>query len=569
MISIIIPLLNNLEFTKAVIDSIEKYTPEEHEIIFVDNGSQDGTGQHLKFHMKPHWKLIENQTNEGFPRACNQGMMLAEGEYILLLNNDTIVSPEWLTGLLECVNSAQDIGIVGPRSNCVSGAQLVTEGKYDDADSYIEFAKAFRKSLKGMYLPRWRIVGFCFMFKRELMEKIGYFDERFTPGNFEDDDYCIRAMEAGYRNMICSDVFIHHHGTKSHNQETFQALLDTNQKKFEEKWAKETPQSISAVMIVKNEKENIKRCLETIEPQVDEIIVVDTGSKDGTIKIAKSFKKVKLYRRKWKDDFSDARNYANSKATKDWIFSVDADEVVTGLADFKFTHPFMAVRVNTRNYTDNPKITGWHPNLGEYEEEIASGWFPSEKIRLWRNHPKVCFEYPVHEVVENSIYFLGWKIITDYSIQVHHYGRTKDGYEYGHGTRYYDLLHKQFKSGKNDLRSLEQLATQAQGLEKYDEAINFWGEVLKIEPDNATAYQNMGHSYACLGRYGDAKKWSRKAWRLNPTAKEPAINVALCEFYTKGDLELAKKICEDLISKHPLYPLPQALSGALKKGGMK
>jgi GT2 family glycosyltransferase len=566
MVSIIIPLFNNLDLTKSCIESIEEFTPEEYEIIFVDNGSKDGTGDYLKFNMKPNWKLIENNENKGFPVACNQGMCLSEGEYILILNNDTVVSPEWLKGMLECINSADDIGIVGPRTNNVSGAQAVKDGFYNDYDSYVKYAINFRKAMKGLYLPRWRIVGFCYLFKRQLIDEIGYFDERFTPGNFEDDDYCLRAMEAGYRNMICSDVFIHHHGSMSHDKSTFAQILEANQKKFVDKWDTLTLKSMSAVMIVKNEEEHLQRCLEALAPQVEEIIIVDTGSSDKTKEIASKFDKVKLYEREWIDDFSDARNFANSKATMNWIFSIDADEVVTGLkeAKEKLVHPYMAIRVNTRNYTDNVRTTGWQPCVGEYKEEFASGWFPSEKVRIWRNHPKVCFEYPVHEVVENSIYYLGWKIVTDYSIQVHHYGRLKDNYEYGHGSKYYDLLKKQLESGKNDLRSLEQLATQAQGLKHFDDAIKYWEEVLKIEPDNGTAHLNMGHSYASMGNWVMAQKYSKNAWRLKPS-KESAMNVAVGEYMLRGDWKLATKICEDLIEKYPNYPLPQGLLGAIKK----
>lgn len=568
MVSIIIPLLNNLDMTKECIATIEQFTPEPHEIIFVDNGSQDGTGQYLQFNMKPHWKLIVNDKNEGFPRACNQGMAVAEGEYVLLLNNDVLVSPEWLKGLLECINSADDIGIVGPKSNYVSGAQQVTEGTYSDADSYIEFAKAFRKTFKGCYLPRWRIVGFCFLFRKSLIDKIGYFDERFSPGNFEDDDYCLRAMEAGYRNMICSDVFIHHHGSKSHDPATFQQLLNTNQKKYEEKWDAAVPKKISTVMIVKDEANYITECIKSFYDHVDEVVVVDTGSIDITKLMAESCgEKVKTYDFEWCEDFSAARNFANSKATGDWIFSVDADEVITGLENLKskLNHPYRAYRINTRNYTNKLTVSDWHPNTGEYKEETGAGWFSSEKIRLWRNDPRICFEFPVHEVVENSVYFLGWSIVTDYSIQVHHYSRTRDDYEYGHGSKYYDLLHKQFKTGKDDLRSLEQLATQAQGLEKWDDALKFWDEVLKIEPTHATAFQNIGHCHATLGNWPEALMWSHKAWKVKPDCKEIAMNVAICEHMSKGDEQLTEKICEDLIEKHPLYPLPRALLGAIQK----
>ena len=566
MVSIVIPLLNNLEMTKGCVESIEEYTKESYEIVFVDNGSTDGTPQFLKYNLKPNWRLIENSKNEGFPRACNQGMQLAEGEVILLLNNDTIVSPGWLTGMLECLNSAPDIGIVGPRSNNVSGAQLFTDGMYNDTQTFLNFCESYVKSFKGLYLPRFRIVGFCFMFKRKLIDEIGYFDERFTPGNFEDDDYCLRAMEAGYRNMIACDVFIHHHGSQSHDPKTFKALLDTNQVKFDEKWAK-TPKTISAVLIVKNEAAHIIPCIESIYDVVDEVIVVDTGSVDITKVLAESCgPKVKTYDFEWIEDFSVARNFATSKATCAWILSVDADEVITGLREFKerLLYPFTAYRINTRNYTDNVRTSGWTPNVGDYTEEMDAGWFPSEKVRIWWNHPKIEWEYPVHEVVENSIYFLGYRIITDYAVQVHHYGRLKDDYEYGHGVKYYDLLHKQFKSGRNDLRSLEQLACQAQGLGKYEEAIDFWNELLKVEPDNTTAFLNMGHSYAQLGNLQEALVWSHKAWKANPT-KESAMNVAICEHLSGGDENLAAKICEDLIEKYPYYPLPVGLLGAIQK----
>ena len=577
MVSIVIPLLNNLDLTKDCLASVEAFTPEEHEIIFIDNGSTDGTAQYLQFHMKPHWKLIVNEKNEGFTKACNQGMQLASGSEILLLNNDTLVSPEWLKGLLECLYSADDVGIVGPRTNFASGAQQVNEGTYNEAEEYIKFTKDFRKTFRKLYLPRYRIIGMCFMFKRTLMEKIGYFDELFSPGNFEDDDYCLRSMEAGYRNMICSDVFIHHHGSKSHDMTTFAELLRINEKKFLDKWKERIPKKISAVMIVKDEAEFIEKCIKSIYEYVDEIVVVDTGSKDRTKEIVEKFKyclpdqkvwdKVQLYDFEWCDDFSAARNFANEKATGDWLLSVDADEVITGLRNIrdKLNHPYQGIRINTRNYTDKTTSTGWIPNIGEYEQEVYSGWFPSEKVRLWRNDPRVKFEFPVHEVVENSIYFLGYSIITDYSIQVHHYGRTRMDYEYGHGNKYYALLHKQFESGANDLRSLEQLATQAQGLGKFDDALKFWHEVLKIEPENSGAFLNIGHCHASKQEWNEALLWSHKAWKANPESRDAAMNTAVCEFMSGGNESLAEKICEDLISKHPLYPLPVGLLGAIQK----
>jgi glycosyltransferase involved in cell wall biosynthesis len=349
---------------------------------------------------------------------------------------------------------------------------------------------------------------------------------------------------------------------------TFNELLRTNEKKFLKKWKERIPKTISAVMIVKDEEVFIEQCLKSLYEYVDEIVVVDTGSTDQTKAIAENIgDKVRIYDFKWCDDFSAARNFANSKATGAWLLSVDADEVVTGLRDIrnKLNHPYQAIRINTRNYTDKTTATGWIPNIGEYEQETFSGWFPSEKVRFWRNDPRVKFEFPVHEVVEDSIYFLGYSIITDYSIQVHHYGRTRIDYEYGHGNKYYALLHKQFESGANDLRSLEQLATQAQGLFKWDEALKFWHEVLKIEPENSAAFLNIGHCHASKTEWDEALLWSHKAWKANPENRDAAMNTAVCEFMSGGNESLAEKICEDLIEKYPLYPLPVGLLGAIQK----
>ena len=84
-----------------------------------------------------------------------------------------------------------------------------------------------------------RIVGLCFLFKRELMERIGLLDERYSPGHYEDDDYCYQARNLGYRIMIAGDVFVFHYGSASFGQQDeskVQQLIERNRQKFIEKW---------------------------------------------------------------------------------------------------------------------------------------------------------------------------------------------------------------------------------------------------------------------------------------------------------------------------------------------
>jgi GT2 family glycosyltransferase/tetratricopeptide (TPR) repeat protein len=566
VISIIIPVCGQLAYTRNCIEAIEAFTPEPHEVIIVDNGSTDGTPEWVRDHATKHpgYTLIRNDTNLGFPAACNQGAAFSRGEYILFLNNDTVVSKEWLTGLMEAIKSAPDIACVGPMTNYVSGPQQVNDvNGYDTLKKYQEYAINCRKAYRGLYVPFWRIVGFCLLVSREIFDKLSGFDERFSPGNFEDDDFCLRACLAGYRNLMCRDVFIHHHGSETCKKMDFGNLLAVNKAKFDEKWSG-VGKKISAVMIVKDEEFNIGSCISHIYRDVDEIIVVDTGSTDATKAIAAGAgPKVHVYDFKWCDDFSAARNFADSKATGDWLLSVDADEEITGL-DKLTLKPFHAYRITTRNYSNNPKWANATECNGEYpEQEQGLRWFPSTKIRLYPHDKRITWEYPVHEVVENSVYYLGMQLVEPKEVIVHHYGRMNDDYEYGHGDKYYELLHKQFQSGKNDLRSLEQLALAAQGLEKWDDAIRFWEDLLKLDPADKTAPFNMGHCYAETGRWDEALEWSRKALVAEPDNKDAAMNVATCECMA-GDRAIAEKICEDLIAKYPTYPLPQGLLNALK-----
>ena len=253
-ISIIILTWNQLPLTKECLASIEHHTLEPHEVILVDNGSTDGTIPWLRelVSSKDNYALIENSENLGFSKGCNQGIAAAQGTHILLLNNDTVVTPGWLSGLLECLHSAPDVGIVGPMTNSISGIQMVPDICYADTTALDGYAVNFRNKYRGRRIPLRRIVGFCMIFKRELVQRVGLLDECFGSGNFEDDDYCLRAALEGYRNLVAGDVFIHHHGSASFkgNGVDFTKVMTGNKGLFSRKWSGPFPDEYQAKQIL-------------------------------------------------------------------------------------------------------------------------------------------------------------------------------------------------------------------------------------------------------------------------------------------------------------------------------
>ena len=241
LVSIVILTWNQLDCTKECLASIYRHTDVPHEIIVVDNGSHDGSVEWLRDQvlLNPSMRLVANDDNRGFAAACNQGIRLARGAYILLLNNDVVVTPEWLSGMMECFVNNTETGIVGPMTNNISGPQMIEAACYQSLEELDSFAASIRARFRYRRIPLRRIVGFCMLFKRELIEQIGTLDERFGSGNFEDDDFCLRAALEGYRNLVAGDVFIHHVGSASFraNRLDYRQVMSGNRKEFNEKWS--------------------------------------------------------------------------------------------------------------------------------------------------------------------------------------------------------------------------------------------------------------------------------------------------------------------------------------------
>jgi len=240
-ISVVVLTYNNLELTKACLDSIERYTDYPNlELIVVDNASTDGSQAFLTELKKKNdkFKLILNDKNVGFAAGNNLGLKASTGDYIVMLNNDTVVTPGWLATLLRHLRSDSGIGIIGPVTNNI-GNEAKINITYPSTDQMLPVAIAYTLDHMGEHIPLRTAAFFCVMMPRRVFEEVGDLDEAFGRGFFEDDDYCRRVEQAGMRIVFAEDVFIHHHLSASFNKlkwQDRQRIFEENKLIYEKKW---------------------------------------------------------------------------------------------------------------------------------------------------------------------------------------------------------------------------------------------------------------------------------------------------------------------------------------------
>ncbi|AZK47590.1 glycosyltransferase [Paenibacillus lentus] len=240
-ISIIIVTHNNWEFTERCLNSLLQHTVYPRlEVIFVDNASTDETPQHLLKLTDPHVKTILLSENEGFAAGNNIGMLNATGDYVVLLNNDTILSKEWLPRLLRPFKMDAQIAAVGPMSNFVGNDQKLDFFVGDEVKGANEAWLDQYYELHDKRVRYSEMLGFfCVAIKKSVTQEIGPIDKQFGLGMFEDDDYCLRLRIAGYRLAVAEDAFVYHQGSATFNkwdEEQRESLFLRNKAYFESKW---------------------------------------------------------------------------------------------------------------------------------------------------------------------------------------------------------------------------------------------------------------------------------------------------------------------------------------------
>ena len=430
MVSIVILTHNQWEYTQLCLDSLRRFTDVPHEIIVVDNASTDGTREYLG--SLPDVRLISNSENRGFAAGCNQGIAAAQGRHVVLLNNDTIVTTGWLRRMLRVLESDPVIGLVGPCSNRVSGAQQIPVPYGEDLAGLDDFAWDWGQAQRSRIEDIERLIGFCLLIRRETIDRIGGLDERFGLGCYEDDDYTLRAIQAGFRTVIAREAFIHHFGGRTFQGANlnFAAIMEENRGKFLAKWGQEPPSPnpfqhpvptrsaiyewkarmvkggglllsrsrivLSLCMIVRDSARTLPGCLRGIRPWVDEIVIIDTGSNDNTPQIAESFGS-RLFHYPWPDSFAQARNESLRHARGEWLFWMDSDDTIT---------EDCGRRLRALAYgSHDPNVLGYviQVHCPGRDEDGTQSVTAVDHVKLFRNRSDLRFEYRIHEQILPAI----------------------------------------------------------------------------------------------------------------------------------------------------------------------
>ena len=394
--SIIIPCFNNIAFTEDCLNSIFRNT-KDFELVLINNGSSDSTKSYFEQILIKHLdtKIITFEKNMGFARAVNEGITAATGEYLIVLNNDTLVGPNWALRLMNTLLMIRKLKkdssfcFIGPVSNNASGIQSadVDVKTITDMD---KFCNDFAKEKAGPPNFTHFLSGFCFMFPKSIIPNIVLFDVNYKIGGFEDNDFFLNATLKGYKCIVDNATFVFHHG-----QQTLAHIPDYSNKIFFEnnlfhvqKHSLPEVLKLCVTLRVKNGADQLPYYIENVKKFCDSIIALDNGSTDDTYKILSNFPGIFKHLTVF-DDFNEARDrqYLLSKAFElgyDWALSLDLDERIPDSFDQHFFQKLM--------HPANPDILAYSMNVFTFFEGTDYirqdyPWSNLQGIRLYRLFP--------------------------------------------------------------------------------------------------------------------------------------------------------------------------------------
>ncbi|MHA1880051.1 MAG: glycosyltransferase [Candidatus Heimdallarchaeota archaeon] len=212
LVSVVMPCHSRPDLTRVALDSIIKYTEAKYELIIVQEGENEELNKLLKAY---DVKFVHNRKPKGFAGAMNSGLEIAEGKYVCFINNDIVAIPNWLESMIEVFEKDEKIGLVSPTYTEAKKRPQNVDANNGEEITYIENPL----ELKGV----------CFMVRKEVMDKVGKWDESFEMGGGEDNDLALRIKKAGYNLAVARRSYLYHYGSATF-REVFNNDIDYSKK---------------------------------------------------------------------------------------------------------------------------------------------------------------------------------------------------------------------------------------------------------------------------------------------------------------------------------------------------
>ncbi len=294
---VVICIHNAPDYSELCIESVLKHTELPYDLVLVDDGSGADTSLMVQRYVRdyPHIRMIRHDKAKGYTGAANAGLRASNADYTVLLNSDTLASPRWAEKLMACAEGDASIGIVGPLSNAATYQSIpfVFEDNGTWKQNHLpgditvaEYSNSVEQFSLKMY-PRVPVVsGFCFCIKRALIDTIGYLDEEtFPQGYGEENDYCLRAADAGYTIAVADDTYIYHATSQSFGVETREKLTYQAHHAIRSKYSQERLDGIDAAQ--RGHKE-MQRVREHFARRVHHSVHADTNTREALLALPQS-----------------------------------------------------------------------------------------------------------------------------------------------------------------------------------------------------------------------------------------------------------------------------------------
>jgi len=333
---------------------------------------------------------------------------------------------------------------------------------------------------------------------------------------------------------------------------------------------------LSLAMIVKNEEKNLGKCLGSVKGLVDEIVIVDTGSTDKTLEIAKA-SGAKVEHFAWTDNFSEARNKSLSLCSGDWILSLDADEMLDSQEHMTIKQALLnpdafAYNMLLRNYLNSGASYGINgaatPNDESFEPAMQFSHYSSHpRLRLFRNVKSPYFSGRVHETVEIWAEAHGYSPLP-LNAAIHHFGKHDSQRELDKQPFYYELAKKDLTDNPNDAYAHYNVLQEAIVLEDWPAVLDAARAVLRLKGTAPIqVYIGGAKALVATGRPDDALEFLAPV--DNPSQPDPCIETAKADaLQMLGRLQEAVDACVLAIDTYPSYTASYiALSKILDSSG--